>query len=254
MTQLSLTPGSNTGVPQNLEAVRRAERARGRRRRGRARAERRRRRHGPPAARRTTAVQAAVSRLQVGPLDRPGGRARRLRAAGPQYVDPTHQYLHMQIAGKHEYGLPAARSSSTGCATSSFRRRLPGRWEVLAGGGPPVGVDFLDMTYDGVPVARAGRAPADLRAPRPRVPVAAAAAEGDRHEPARDRRRVRPARRLLQVRRGRAVRHPAVRPDRGLDPGLPVRDALRALDGLRGVPRLPDARGVGQAARQRLAA
>ena len=40
----------------------------------------------------------------------------------------------------------------------------------------------------------------------------------------------------------------AVRPDRGLDPGVPVRDALRPLDGLRGVPRQPHARGVGRGA------
>ena len=35
---------------------------------------------------------------------------------------------------------------------------------------------------------------------------------------------------------------------RGLDPDLPVRDALRPLDGLRGVPRHTDARGVGRGA------
>ena len=44
---------------------------------------------------------------------------------------------------------------------------------------------------------------------------------------------------------GRAVRPDLVRPDRGLDPGDALRHALRPLDGLRGVPRQPDARGVG---------
>ena len=42
-----------------------------------------------------------------------------------------------------------------------------------------------------------------------------------------------------------------VRPGRGLDPDLPVRDAVRPLDGLRGVPRLAHARGLGRGRRQR---
>ena len=39
--------------------------------------------------------------------------------------------------------------------------------------------------------------------------------------------------------------------DRGVDPDLPVRDALRPVDGLRGLPALPHPRGVGHAPRQR---
>ena len=37
-------------------------------------------------------------------------------------------------------------------------------------------------------------------------------------------------------------------PDRGVDPDLPVRDAVRPLDGLRGLPALAHARGVGRSA------
>ena len=47
------------------------------------------------------------------------------------------------------------------------------------------------------------------------------------------------------------ARPSAVAADRGLDPDLPVRDAVRALDGLRGLPALADARGVGRPPRQR---
>ena len=102
-------------------------------------------------------------------------------------------------------GSPRRRSSSTGCATSSSPRRgFPEGVEVLAGGGPPSGVDFLDLTYGVVPVARARGAAAHVRAARARVPLAAAAAEGDRPQPALDRRRVRAARRRLQVGRRRS--------------------------------------------------
>ena len=72
--------------------------------------------------------------------------------AGPQTVDETGRYLHVQAIGKHEYGLPESQE---------FVERLrdviipaaafPAETEVLAGGGPPFGVDFLDITYGAFP-------------------------------------------------------------------------------------------------------
>ena len=44
---------------------------------------------------------------------------------------------------------------------------------------------------------------------------------------------------------GQLDRLPQLAADRSVDPDLPVRDDLRALDGLRGVPALAHARGVG---------
>ena len=52
----------------------------------------------------------------------------------------------------------------------------------------------------------------------------------------------------LPARLGRAARPAELAADRGVDPDLPVRDAVRALDGLRGLPALAHARGVGRAA------
>jgi hypothetical protein len=43
----------------------------------------------------------------------------------------------------------------------------------------------------------------------------------------------------------------ALAPDRGLDPDLSVCGAVRPVDGLRGIPAVADARGVGQHPRQR---
>ena len=78
------------------------------------------------------------------------------------------------------------------------------------------------------------------------LPLGAGAAEGDRDEPAVDRRRLRHRRRGVPERLGgehhRGRRH---RPDHRLLPDLPVLDRLRALDGLRGVPDVPHPRGVG---------
>jgi RND superfamily putative drug exporter len=153
VTKLELTPGSNTGVPQNLEAVRglnvltsavgagaiapsdlvvdtgRAGGAADDQVRG--------------------SVAALMAGLQTDPevarvdFDFSGGR---------QYVDPTGRYLHLQVIGKHEYGLPPAqhfvdRLRDDLVPSAGF----PDSVNVFAGGGPPGGVDFIDMTYGAFP-------------------------------------------------------------------------------------------------------
>jgi RND superfamily putative drug exporter len=148
---LQLGPGSNQGIPQNLEAV-----------------------EG------NNVLTAAVGAGAVAPTDividtgRPGGASaaatqaakRRLiqglqrdvevgavdDGVGPQYVDATGRYIHFRVIGKHEYGVPEAQR---------FVHRLrddlvpeaafPEGERVLAGGGPPSGVDFLSLTYSTFP-------------------------------------------------------------------------------------------------------
>jgi RND superfamily putative drug exporter len=73
-------------------------------------------------------------------------------AAGPQTVDETGRYLHVQAIGKHEYGLPESqefvdRLRDVIVPAAAF----PSTAEVLAGGGPAFGVDFLDITYGAFP-------------------------------------------------------------------------------------------------------
>ena len=68
--------------------------------------------------------------------------------AGPPLVDPSGRYAQVVVAGKHEYGEGPAQD---------FVRDLRGTiipavsWPagvtVLAGGGPPQGVDFIDRSY-----------------------------------------------------------------------------------------------------------
>jgi RND superfamily putative drug exporter len=144
---MDLTPGSNTGVPQSIEAVRGLN-----------------------------VLAAAVGDGAIAPTDividtgRAGGASdprigppldrlmSQLRGDGevseviPPGPDPTGRYLHIQAIGKHDYGMPESQS---------FVRRLrdvivpaaafPAGAEVLAGGGPAGGVDFLDMTYGAFP-------------------------------------------------------------------------------------------------------
>ena len=152
LTQLNLTPGSNTGVPQSLEAVRGLnvlEDAVGAGAlaptdividTGRA--------GGADDA----GVKASVSRLQAGLLTDPEVARVDYEFRGAQYVDSTRRYLHMQVTGKHEYGLPPAqdfvdRLRDEIIPGAGFPRGVA----VLAGGGPPGGVDFLDMTYSAFP-------------------------------------------------------------------------------------------------------
>jgi len=71
---------------------------------------------------------------------------------GPQFADNSGLYFHAQVIGKHEYGSDEA---------AAFVHRLRDEYvpqagfktgvQVYAGGGPPSGVDFLDLTYSAFP-------------------------------------------------------------------------------------------------------
>jgi putative drug exporter of the RND superfamily len=73
-------------------------------------------------------------------------------AQEPPYIDATGRYAYLTVAGKNEYGA---------LASQDFARRLreelipavgfPEGATVLAGGGPPQGVDFIDSAYGAFP-------------------------------------------------------------------------------------------------------
>jgi len=144
---LKLTPGSASGIPQFPQSVRGFDLLK--------------ETIGPGAISPTQvvvdsgraggilapAVQAPVRRLatslradQETALVRAGLR--------PPYVDSSSRYEQVIVAGRHEYGSEEAQS---------FVKRLRGKLvpaagfpagvSVLAGGGPPQGVDFLDQAY-----------------------------------------------------------------------------------------------------------
>src|SRR5919109_737395 len=147
---LQLGPGSNEGVPQDLEAVQGLNvlsDAVG---------------EGALAptdividtkrdgGTKDPAVLAGVERL-TGQL-RGDSEIADVIASGPQTVDATGRYMHIEAIGKHEYGLPESqefvdRLRDVIVPAAAF----PASAEVLAGGGPSFGVDFLDMTYGAFP-------------------------------------------------------------------------------------------------------
>ncbi len=96
-------------------------------------------------------VQAAVGRLIAG-LEADPEIAGVAYGNGPQFRDPTGRYLHLQATGRHEYGLPEAQQF-----VDRLRGEIvpgaafPAGAEVLTGGGPAFGVDFLDLTYGAFP-------------------------------------------------------------------------------------------------------
>ena len=170
----------------------------------------------------------------------------RYRPARP-YVDKSGRYAQVIVAGKHEYGEGPAQD---------FVHRLrndivpgaswPSGVRVLAGGGPPQGVDFIERSYSVFPwlvlavlvltylvLLRAFRS---LILPLKAVILnllSVGASYG-----------------MLVVIFKWGVGSDLLglykfEPGRGLDPDLPVRDAVRPLDGLRGLPRQAHARGVG---------
>jgi putative drug exporter of the RND superfamily len=96
-------------------------------------------------------VTAAVNRL-VASARRDPEVASVVWATGPQFVDQTRRYVHLQIVGKQEYGLPPSMDFVHRLRDHLIPdARFPGQVKVYAGGGPPSGVDFLDLTYGAFP-------------------------------------------------------------------------------------------------------
>jgi RND superfamily putative drug exporter len=94
---------------------------------------------------------AALERL-VGELRRDPEVSFVQSGKGPRYVDESGRYLQLIVAGKHEYGDEPSQDF-----VHRLRDRLipaahfPPDVRVLAGGGPPQGVDFLTRSYDTFP-------------------------------------------------------------------------------------------------------
>ncbi|MDQ4018666.1 MAG: MMPL family transporter [Actinomycetota bacterium] len=153
---LELGPGSNKGIPQDLEGVRGLNVISDA--------------VGEGALAPTTLaidtgradgalsadVEAAVERLIVR-LERDPEIVRVDYDAGPQHVDASGRYLRIDAVGRSEYGAPQAlafvdRLRDEIVPTAGFPRGV----DVYAGGGPPSGVDFLDMAYGAFPWLVAG--------------------------------------------------------------------------------------------------
>ncbi|WP_239381869.1 MMPL family transporter [Frankia sp. CIT1] len=160
VTALELGPGSNKGIPRNLESVQGLDILSGA--------------VGGGALAPTAVVidthqpggaddpqlRAALSRFQDGLHADPevaavvfdpsaassGGQS------GGQFVDPSRRYLQLQVIGKSEYGVPASLDFADRLRHDIVTAAgFPTGVSVYAGGGPPSGVDFLDLTYSAFP-------------------------------------------------------------------------------------------------------
>jgi trehalose monomycolate/heme transporter len=144
---LQLTPGSAQGIPQTPQSVRGLNVLR--------------QAVGPGALSpsaividagqgrsvRSPEIQAAVHRLRAGLQGDPEIAFVQTGLSG-RYVDAGGRYEQVIAAGKHEYGdEPAQRFVDRLRGELIPGARFPAGVHVLAGGGPPQGVDFLARSY-----------------------------------------------------------------------------------------------------------
>jgi RND superfamily putative drug exporter len=70
----------------------------------------------------------------------------------PQHVDPTGRYLNVEVVGAHDYGDPASLAFVDRLRDEIIPAAgFPEGAVVFAGGGPPGGKDFIDLTYSWFP-------------------------------------------------------------------------------------------------------
>ncbi len=168
------------------------------------------------------------------------------------YVDSTGRYSRVFVVPRHDFGDEATQHL-VGRVRSRYlpAAHLPPGVRVYVGGAPSQGVDFLARVYGAFPwivlLILALAYLVLLRAFRSiLLPLMAIVLDRDL-----GRGRLRPARRGLPLRRrGEGVRPLPCLPDRGLGSGLPLRHALRSVDGLRGVLRHAHAGVLGRLRRQ----
>jgi RND superfamily putative drug exporter len=144
---LQLTPGSAQGIPQTPQSVRGLDVLRHAEGPGLLSPSQIVVDAGPGGSVRARSVQAAVARLMVAVRKDPEVELVR-SGAGRRFVDPSGRYGQVIVAGRHEYGdEPAQQFVSRLRHTIIPAARFPDGVRVLAGGGPPQGVDFLHRSY-----------------------------------------------------------------------------------------------------------
>jgi RND superfamily putative drug exporter len=149
---LEVGPGTNKGVPQDLESVQglnilAAEQGEG----AIAPTEVIVDTHQAGGVQ-SSGVQAAVQRLVERLQKDPEVTGVAGSESVPPYVDASGRYLHIQITGAHEYGSPQAMDF-----VRRFRDQIepaanfPPEASVYAGGGPGSSVDVIDTAYGAFP-------------------------------------------------------------------------------------------------------
>ncbi len=148
---LEVGPGTNKGIPQDLEGVKGLDIISDAVGEGALAPTTIVVDAGRPGGAAAPDVRTALGRLQEGLAADPEV-ARVDFDESPQYVDPTGRFLKLDVIGKSEYGTATAldfvhRLRDDIVPSAAFSDGV----RVLAGGGPPSGVDFLDRTYGAFP-------------------------------------------------------------------------------------------------------
>jgi RND superfamily putative drug exporter len=150
--KIELTPGSNKGIPQNLESVRGLNVLATTVGEGAIAPSKIVVDTGRPGGADDAQVQGSVAALLTGLQTDPEVTHVNYDQSRPQYFDSTRRYLQIEVAGTHEYGLPVAQRFVDRLRDELIPQAdFPPGVQVYAGGGPPGGVDFLDMTYGAFP-------------------------------------------------------------------------------------------------------
>jgi putative drug exporter of the RND superfamily len=148
---LELGPGSNKGIPQNLEGVQGLNVISDALGEGALAPTVIAGDTGRPGGVDSSGVRAAIDKLIAG-LPKDPEVARVTFDESRQHVDPSGRYFQIEVVGKSEYGSPPALDF-----VHRLRDRIipsagfPEGVQVYAGGGPPSGVDFLELTYGAFP-------------------------------------------------------------------------------------------------------
>ena len=97
-------------------------------------------------------ITAALARLREGLEADPQVARVDFTPESTQSIDPTGRYANVQVVGKSDYGLPESLDFVTRLRGDIIPAAgFPSTAEVYAGGGPPGGKDFLDLTYGWFP-------------------------------------------------------------------------------------------------------
>ena len=145
---LQLGPGSNEGIPQNLEAVQGLNILGAAVGAGATAPTAIVIDTGHEGGASTPEIVAAVDRLSTSLEADPQVARVDFTRSDPQHVDKSGRYLNVQVVGKSDYGKPESlefvdRLRGEIIPAAGF----PAGVTVVAGGGPPGGRDFLDLTY-----------------------------------------------------------------------------------------------------------
>jgi RND superfamily putative drug exporter len=149
---LQLGPGSNTGIPKRLESVQGLDQLTLAVGAGATAPSNVVVDTGKAGGASDAPVQSAVSRLRTALEADPQVASVRFEPGERQYVDASGRYLNVEVVGKQDYGTPDSLEFVDRLRDDIVPRAgFPPTAEVFAGGGPPGGVDFLDLTYSWFP-------------------------------------------------------------------------------------------------------